>query len=227
MQQHLKPFSPTKLFDESREFQQDGYQSVTLLTDRGEIQGRYYAAERAQFGAIWVGGVRGGWDTPGNGLYPRLCQTLQPSGISSLRVRYRYSTILEEAVFDTLAGIAFLAQENITAIALIGHSFGGAVVIQAAALCPIVQTVITLASQSYGATPATQLAPRCSLLLLHGTADPVLSPQCSEYIYAIAQEPKRLILYPEARHGLDEVAEQVSQVIHDGLIDHLQQLQQL
>ncbi len=221
MQLHLKALSQTEILDEWRELQQNDYQSMTLLTDRGEIQGRYYAAERARLGAIWVGGVRGGWDTPADGLYPQLYQTLQPSGISSLRIRYRYSTILEEAVFDTLAGIAFLAQENIPAIALIGHSFGGAVVIQAAALSAIVQTVITLASQSYGTAPAAQLAPRCSLLLLHGTADHVLSPRCSEYIYAIAQEPKRLILYPEAKHELDEVADQVSQVVHDWLINHL------
>lgn len=221
MQQHLKTPSQTEISDDRRELQQNDYQSVTLLTDRGKIQGRYYAAERARFGAIWVGGVGGGWDTPANGLYPQLCQTLRSSGISSLRLRYRYSTCLEEAVFDTLAGIMFLAQENIPAIALIGHSFGGAVVIQAAALSPIVQTVITLASQGYGTAPAAQLAPRCSLLLLHGTADPVLSPRCSQHIYAIAQEPKRLILCPEAKHGLDEVADRVSQVVHDWLIDQL------
>ena len=88
-------------------------------------------------------------------------------------------------------------------------------------LSPLVQTVITLASQSYGADLAAYLAPQGSLLLLHGTADRIFSPRYSHYIYAIAQESKRLILYPEAQHNLDEVSDQVSQVVHDWTIEHL------
>jgi alpha-beta hydrolase superfamily lysophospholipase len=94
-------------------------------------------------------------------------------------------------------------------------------VIQAAMLSPLVQTVITLASQSYGADFAAQLAPQCSLLLLHGTDDQILSPNCSRYLYAIAQEPKRLILYPGARHSLDGVSDQVSQAVYDWTIGQL------
>lgn len=204
-----------------REPQPDDYQLIKLSTNRGEIQGRYYEAEHAKIGAIWVGGIGGGWDSPANGLYPQLCRKLRESGVSSLRIRYRYSTIFKEALLDTLTGIAFLAQEEVSAIALIGHSFGGAVVIQAAMLSPLVQTVITLASQSYGADFAAQLAPQCSLLLLHGTADQILSPNCSRYLYAIAQQPKRLILYPGARHSLDEVSDQVSQTVYAWTIEHL------
>ena len=206
---------------ERREPQPDNCQLIKLSTNQGEIQGRYYQAEHAKLGAIWVGGISGGWDSPANGLYPQLCQKLRESQVSSLRVRYRYSTILKEALLDTLTGIAFLAQEEVSAIALIGHSFGGAVVIQAAMLSPLVQTVITLASQSHGADLAAYLAPQCSLLLLHGTDDQILSPNCSRYIYAIAQEPKRLILYPGARHSLDEVSDQVSQAICDWTIEQL------
>ncbi|MCY7276203.1 MAG: hypothetical protein LH702_21315 [Phormidesmis sp. CAN_BIN44] len=47
--------------------------------------------------------------------------------------------------------------------------------IQAAMLSPLVQTVITLASQSYGADFAAQLAPQCSLLLMHSTDDQILA----------------------------------------------------
>ena len=93
--------------------------------------------------------------------------------------------------------------------------------IRAAAQSEVVRTVVTLATQAYGAALAPELATRCSLLLLHGTADPVLSPACSEYVYELALEPRHLILYPDAGHGLDEVAEEVHQVVRDWVIQQL------
>jgi pimeloyl-ACP methyl ester carboxylesterase len=136
-------------------------------------------------------------------------------------VRYRYPTELVESVLDVLAGLTYLQDEGIESVALIGHSFGGAVVIQAAAQAEDVRTVVTLATQSYGADPVQELATRCSLLLLHGTADPVLTPLCSQQVYQLAIEPKQLILYPDAGHGLDEVAEEVHQVVRDWVIEQL------
>jgi hypothetical protein len=200
---------------------QEGYHPVKLTTSRGPIYCRYYPVEGAKQAAIWVGGVGGDWDTPAQGLYPTLCQELTREGIASLRVRYRYPTELVEAVLDVLAGLTFLQDEGIESIGLIGHSFGGAVVIQAASQAEDVRTVITLATQSYGADPVPDLATRCSILLLHGTDDPILTPLCSERIYKLALEPKHLILYPGATHGLDEVADQVHQVVRNWLVKQL------
>jgi pimeloyl-ACP methyl ester carboxylesterase len=199
----------------------EGYHPVKLTTSRGFIYCRYYQVTGAKQAAIWVGGVGGDWDTPAQGLYPRLCEELTSEGIASLRVHYRYPTELVEAVLDVLAGITFLQNEGIESIALIGHSFGGAVVIQAAAQSEDVHTVVTLATQSYGANPVGELATRCSILLLHGTADPVLTPLCSQQVYQLALEPKHLILYPNASHGLDEVAQEVHQVVRDWVIEQL------
>lgn len=200
---------------------QEGYHPVRILTSRDYVHCRYYPVAGAQKGAIWVGGIGGGWDTPAKGLYPQLCQELLSEGIASLRVRYRYPTELEEATLDVLAGLIYLQNEGIQSIALIGHSFGGAVIIQAAAQSEAVRTVVTLATQSYGADPAPDLATRCSLLLLHGTADEVLTPLCSQHVYDLALEPKRLILYPNAGHGLDEVAQEAYQVVRDWLVEQL------
>lgn len=200
---------------------EEGYHPVKLTTNLGSIQCRYYPVTDAQYAAIWVGGVGGDWDTPAQGLYPKLCQELQSDAIASLRIRFRYPTQLEEAVFDVLAGITYLEDQGIKNIALIGHSFGGAVVIQAAAQAENVTTVVTLATQGYGTDPAPELATRCSLLLLHGTNDPILTPICSQHVYEIALEPKRLILYPGATHGLDEVAAEVHQVVRDWVIEQL------
>lgn len=40
-------------------------------------------------------------------------------------------------------------------------------------------------------------------------------------LQAKSQEPKRLMLYPGADHGLDEVAQEVHQVVRDWVIEKL------
>ncbi len=200
---------------------QDGYRPVTVNTSRGDVECRHYPADGTRKAAVWVGGIGGDYDTPARQLYPRLCQELTGEGIASLRVRFRHPTELEEAVLDVLAGITYLQGEGIDTLALVGHSFGGAVVIQAAALEEDAWTVVTLATQSHGTAPVSQLAPGCSILLIHGAADVRLPPSSSEYVYRLAHEPKKIILYPGAGHNLDEVAEEVRRAVHDWIVEKL------
>jgi fermentation-respiration switch protein FrsA (DUF1100 family) len=101
------------------------------------------------------------------------------------------------------------------------HSFGGAVVIQAAAAHPIVRAVAPLSTQSFGVGPASRLSPRCSLLLMHGTDDEILPADCSRYVYSIAGEPKRLVLLDGTRHGLDEAADEVYRTVRDWVVETL------
>jgi hypothetical protein len=103
----------------------------------------------------------------------------------------------------------------VASVALVGHSFGGAVVIQAAAASPAVRTCVPMSTKSYGADAAAELSPRCSILLAHGTADEILPPRCSEYVYRIAGEPKKLLLKEGARHGLDEWADELPGILRD------------
>jgi len=199
----------------------DGYEPLTLETSRGPVECRYYPVAGTSRGAIWVGGIGGNFDTPARGLYPRLCQALRDEGIASLWVSYRHPAALEESVLDVLAGLTYLEGEGMDTLALVGHSFGGPVVIQAAALDDDVRTVVALATQSYGTAPVEQLGPRCSVLLLHGTADATVPPSDSEHVYRLAREPKQLVLCEGAGHGLDETAEEVHQVVHDWIVDQL------
>ena len=191
------------------------YQLVKLDTQRGEIVCRYYSSNThnpASVAVVYVTGVGGGWGTPAIGLYPRLCCSLARIGIDGLRVRYRHPTDLLESVFDTLAGIAFLREEHrIKAIGLVGHSFGGAVVIQAAVQASdIVSTLVTLATQSYGAAHViSKLKHGTSALMIHGSDDKVLPVYCSEEVYQKAHDPKQIVLCEGAGHGLDEVSEEV------------------
>ena len=199
-----------------------GYEPVVQITSRGAIESRYYAVPGATRAAIFVGGAGGGFDTPVRGwLYPRMCETLQRDGIAALRVRYRHANDLDESVLDVLAGISFLEAEGVRSVALVGHSFGGAVVINAAAISPTVRTCVPMSTQSYGAEPAWRLGPRCSLLLVHGTADEILPPSCSEYVFRIAKEPKELLLKEGARHGLDEWADELPGILRDWITRHL------
>lgn len=202
------------------EQQRAEYRPVTLVTTRGTVACRYFEAGGSRCGVIWIGGAGGGWDTPVRNLYPDLCRMLLGDGISSLRVRFRHPANLKESTLDVLAGIEYLSGRDIDTLALVGHSFGGAVVIQAAAAHPV-RTVVTLATQSYGADVVSQFAPETSILLIHGTDDRVLSPANSEYVYRLAHEPKRLILFPGAGHSLDKVADKVHQVVRDWIIAQL------
>ena len=204
----------------------DGYTPIRLVTRGGGVDCRYYYIAGASKAVIWVGGVGGGWDTPARGLYPNLCQKLIKKEINSLRVRFRYPTDLYESVLDVIEGIHFLEQQGIKSVGLVGHSFGGAVVIQAAATAEAsssdsVWTVVTLSTQSYGAEGVSRLKTGSSILLIHGTDDKVLPPYCSSNVYNLANDPKEIIFYKGATHGLDEAAEEVHQKVHDWLLKYL------
>jgi fermentation-respiration switch protein FrsA (DUF1100 family) len=154
---------------------------------------------------LWVFGAGGGLGGPAGGLYTRLGHQLRAEGIASLELAYRHPGQLDECVADALAGLAWLEAQGKRRVVLVGHSFGGAVVIAAGvAAGDAVAAVAALSSQTSGAVGMVgALSPR-PLLLIHGTADEVLPEACSRELYARAGEPKRLILYPGCRHGLDE-----------------------
>jgi fermentation-respiration switch protein FrsA (DUF1100 family) len=208
------------LLEVRREPVAPGSERRTLVTDRGEINTYFHPAlpdgKPGPALVLWVGGAGGGYDGPAGGLYPDLAVTLRRYGISSLRLDYRQPNVLEECVIDVLVALAWLADEGVQRAALVGHSFGGAVVISAGALSPLVTMVVPLSSQTYGADLVAQLSPR-KLLLVHGTADTVLPAHCSSQLYAAAQEPKDLVLYEGAGHGLDEVHDELRDLLEDRL----------
>jgi pimeloyl-ACP methyl ester carboxylesterase len=217
------------------------YYPVILNTNdksaKKQVECRYYKtkAQLNTSAVIFIGGVGGGWDSPSRQLYPRLSHMLvnnnnDDNGISSLRVKFRYSTDLDKSIADVIAGIEFLVcHEKISSIGLVGHSFGGAVVISSAANViedpsynNVIKTVVTLATQSYGTEGVSKLKEgQCSILLIHGNNDNVLSSYCSSYIYKKAKEPKHLVLFDNASHGLDEVSEQVFLTVYPWILENL------
>ncbi|HTE19114.1 MAG TPA: alpha/beta hydrolase [Armatimonadota bacterium] len=198
----------------------DGVREVALQTNRGDVAARYHPAPDSLIGVVWVGGAGGGLDGPAHGLYPEACRRLQGSGVAGLRLHYRLPNHLENCVLDTLLGVEFLASEGIERVGLVGHSFGGAVVISAGANSERVKAVVPMSTQTYGAGLAPEVAPR-PMLLIHGTADEVLPDTCSRRVYEHAGEPKELVLYPGARHGLDEAREEILELLERWLPEKL------
>ncbi len=212
--------SKKRIIETQKEPEIEGYIPVKLNTERGIIHCRYYQTD-TNSAAIYVGGIGGGFDTPSNELYPYLSTKLQLEGISSLRIRFRNPRSLEESAYDVIAGIEFLENEGISQIALVGHSLGGAVVIQAAVDSKSVKTVVTLATQSYGSDIVKDLSENTSILLIHGNDDSVLPASCSRTIYGIAHEPKERVLLSGNGHCLEESADEVKKIAHEWILKEL------
>ena len=187
---------------------EDAARVLDVETTAGTIRCRVHRATNATTGIVWVFGAGGGLGGPAGGLYTRLARRLEPEGITSLRLDYRHPGQLTPCVLDALAGMYVLEQMAISRIILVGHSFGGAVVISAGAASPSTLGVAALSSQTAGTGAVGQLSPK-PLLLMHGTADEVLPASCSEDIYLRAGEPKKLLLYPGCKHGLDQCRDQI------------------
>lgn len=192
---------------------------VLLDTTRGDIEGILHAVEGGTAAVVCVGGAMGGLQGPADGLYARLAGALAAEGITTLRVEYRKPNEFEECVLDALAGCSFLRGLGATDIALVGHSFGGAVVIKAGQLSPIVRAVASLSPQLYGTRQVEQLGR--PLLLVHGAADGVLDHEASEDIYRRALDPKKIVLFADTGHSLIQAKVQVDRLLLEWLAARL------
>jgi uncharacterized protein len=127
-----------------------GARKLTLRTNRGAIPIVMHAAESASRAVACISGAIGGFDGPAM-LYPRLGLELPRKGIAVARVNYRAPNDFDECLLDTLAALTFLKGTGHRRAAIIGHSFGGAVAINAGTLSPVAAAVIAISSQLAGA----------------------------------------------------------------------------
>jgi pimeloyl-ACP methyl ester carboxylesterase len=190
----------------------DGTFRIVLRTSRGDISCLFTACEGQPGVALMVGGALGGFDGPAGGVYRDLAGRLVEQGFSTLRVNYRQPGEFEECVMDVLGALSFLKGIGGGSVVLIGHSFGGAVVIKAGELSPAVAAVAALSSQRFGTSTVENLAPR-PLLLVHGTADTTLPYEASEDIHERARQPKKLVLLEGAGHGLFEARDDLVEML--------------
>lgn len=194
-------------------------QKIKLVTERGNIECLYHPGA-AHTVVVWLCGALGGLDGPSFGVFRILAEQLAAEKIGSLRLHYALPGKFEECVQDTLAGIEYLNRQKYLKVALVGHSFGGAVAIQAGTMSPLVKAVVGLASQTFGAQNVGRLAPR-PLLLIHGERDRNLPARCSQLIYQWAGQPKELYILKNNGHFLREAHQALITQLRQWLIDKL------
>jgi uncharacterized protein len=170
-----------------------GARRLTISTTRGMIPMVLHATAEPQRAVVCLSGAIGGLDGPA-WLYARLGAELPRRGVAVARIDYREP------------------------VALLGHSFGGAVVINAGTLGRQVSAVAAISSQLAGAHVVADLAPR-PLLLVHGTADTILSHQSSEAIFERAAEPKTLNLVAGADHRFSAHGDELFELVAGWLIE--------
>ena len=190
----------------------DTGEGVALLTERGQVTSVLHTAWDSKKGVIWVCGARGGFGGPGPGLYAQLAQEFTEQGITSLRLDYRVPNDLRECAMDLMAGVTYLEDTGHDPVVIVGHSFGGAVVIAAGAVTEHVAGVVSLSPQTYGANMAGLVSPR-PLLVVHGKADTRLPYSCGQQVYDWAQDPKQLVLYDGAEHRLEECRDELATLL--------------
>jgi hypothetical protein len=190
-----------------------GEMKVIFNTTRGEITTHLRPVEGKTGAVIFLGGAGGGVSGPANKVYERLGEALVPDGVTSLRVEYREPGEFEESVADALAGVSFLKGIGATEVAVVGHSFGGAVAIKAGELAELLTAVAALSSQRFGTQTVEEL--KKPLLLIHGSNDEILDQAASQDIFERAEQPKRLEILEGGGHGLLEVADDVHDLLHE------------
>lgn len=199
-----------------------GVREVRLHMDGGAIECRYHEAAPGEAAVLWMFGAGGGLGGPAGGLYIRLAERLaEDDEVASLRLDYRRPGDLNACVQDVLGGLLYLEGRERTRVVLVGHSFGAAVAIAVGSANNRVAGVAALSTQIYGTEGVEGLSPR-PLLLVHGAADEVLPEYCSHDVYDRALEPKRLIVYPAARHGLDQCREELERDLYGWLREVLE-----
>ncbi|MGQ0823462.1 MAG: alpha/beta hydrolase [Actinomycetota bacterium] len=178
---------------------------VEIYTMRGLLTLLWHGPRDAAHVVVSGGGAMGSLLGPAEGLYNDLGVTLAARGIGTVRVGYRKPNDLSRCVHDMAAAADFASRSGARRFVTIGHSFGGAVAVQAGVVLGAhCRGVVTLSTQSAGCEHANELH-GTPLLLFHGTRDELLPPETSAVVHMMAGHGE-VVLLPGAGHLLTEAA---------------------
>lgn len=193
---------------------------VEVYTMAGLLTVLWHGPPGAQAALVTCGGAMGSLLGPAGGLYHDLATALAARGIATLRVGYRRPNDLDRCTLDVAAAIDLAVRAGVERAVVLGHSFGGAVAVNAAIALPsVVAGVVTLSTQSAGCQQAALLAGR-PLLLFHGDADELLPLACSETVRSLAGGGE-LVVLPGAGHLLREGADVLRERLLEWIPAHL------
>ncbi len=102
-------------------------------------------------------------------------------------------------------------------IGLVGHSFGGAAVIRAAAASSYISTVVSLSPQTFGTDAVDSFREKQSILFINGTNDTYENVKPAQALYEYSHEFKKILLYKGANHNLDEAAPEIFRTVKEWL----------
>ncbi|GJM39050.1 MAG: alpha/beta hydrolase [Acidimicrobiales bacterium] len=184
---------------------------VEIYTMEGLLQIMWHGAPGATDVALMCGGAMGGMLGPGRSLYLELGLELAAEGRAAMAVGYRKPGDLPRCLLDTCAAADLALRNGAERFVILGHSFGGAVAIQAASTFTAhTAGVITYATQSAGCEEAARLG-TTPLLLLHGERDSILGPENSMMVQTLAGTGE-VRTFPETDHLMAEAAEEIAQI---------------
>ncbi len=206
-----EPRSPLELLDalavEERELT-PGLAHLEIYTLRGLLTVLWHGPRDATNVVLTCGGAMGSLLGPADGLYHDLGTAFADAGIATLRVGYRKPGDLGRCMHDVTAVADLSGRHGGRHFVVVGHSFGGAVAVQAGAvLGEHCAGVVTLSTQSAGCELANEFGDT-PLLLLHGTHDELLPPETSGTVQMLAGHGE-VVLLPGAGHLLREAADEL------------------
>lgn len=191
---------------------------IEIYTTEGLLRIWWFGKPGAGDVALMCGGALGGMLGPGDALYVDLARHLAGKDAAAMIVDYRRPGDLGRCVLDVCAAADLALRNGAKRFGLLGHSFGGAVVIGAAARLPAVSAgIITFATQSGGCEDAGQTR-GVPLLLLHGEQDRILGPENSLMVQSLAGHGEVRML-AGADHLMIESAEEIAEISRAWLTD--------
>ncbi len=176
-----------------------------IYTWEGLLTLLWHGPTDAEHVVLACGGALGGTLGPANGLYHDLGEAWAAradQGIATIRVGYRVPNQLDDCLHDLLAAADLATQRGARHFTVLGHSFGGAVAIQAGvALGPRTAGVITFATQSAGCEVGEALGMAgVPVLHFHGTDDTILPFMASQMVQMLTGG--EVVILPGADHIL-------------------------
>jgi pimeloyl-ACP methyl ester carboxylesterase len=194
-----------------------GQEHVEIYTPQGLLSLHVTRPVGTPLAAIVAcGGAMGGVLGPGHGLYHRLGEEWSDRGVVTYRVGYRVPNDLDRSAHDVASAVEMALADGAERVAVMGHSFGGAVAVRVAAVMTTeVHGVVTFATQSAGCEVAGALAGR-PLLLFHGDRDELLPLHASEMVRMIAGAGE-LVVLPGDGHLLGRSDDIIAERLADWL----------
>jgi pimeloyl-ACP methyl ester carboxylesterase len=195
-----------------------GLAHLEAYTMRGLLTLMWHGARDARNVVVTCGGGMGSLLGPAAGLYHWLGEELAPEGTGTIRVGYRKPNDLSRCVHDVAAACDLASRAGARRFVVVGHSFGGAVAVQAGVvLGEHCAGIVGLSTQSAGCELASELGDT-PLLLLHGTDDEILPPETSGVVQMLAGHGE-VVLLPGTGHLLTQSKDEVRDRVRTWITD--------